>query len=254
MSSKACSTRRLGKIGTPIPPVRNRWFQDLFRADAFSSRALRRQSPHSFTSQEPDMKIVVIGATGTLGKAVAAELKTRHEVIEVGATRGDYHVDVTNLPSVERLFHDLGKVDAVITTTGKLHFGPFHDMTADQFWIGLRDKLMGQVNVVLAAQHHVNDGGSFTLTSGIVAEEPIRDGVNATTVNLALEGFVRGAAIELPRGIRINLVSPTVLEESLAAYGSYFRGFEPVSAKRAALAYSRSVEGAQTGRVYRVGY
>ncbi|PTB22670.1 short chain dehydrogenase [Trinickia symbiotica] len=198
------------------------------------------------------MKVVVIGASGTLGRAVCAELKARHEVIEVGASHGDHHVDATNLPSVERLFHEIGRVDAVVTTIGKLHFGPFRDMTADQFWIGLRDKLMGQVNVVLAAQHHLNDGGSFTLTGGILAEEPIRDGVNATTVNLALEGFVRGAAIELPRGIRINLVSPTVLEESMGAYGAYFRGFEPVSAQRAALAFCRSVEGAQTGRVYRV--
>ncbi len=199
------------------------------------------------------MKIVVIGASGTLGRAVSAELKTRHQVIEVGATHGDYHVDVTNLPSVERLFHEIGKVDAVVTTVGKTHFGPFHEMTADQFWIGLRDKLMGQVNVVLAAQHHVNDGGSFTLTTGILTDEPIRDGVNTTTVNSALEGFVRGAAIELPRGIRINAVSPTVLEESMGMYGPYFRGFEPVTAHRAARAYCRSVEGAQTGRVYRVG-
>jgi NAD(P)-dependent dehydrogenase (short-subunit alcohol dehydrogenase family) len=199
------------------------------------------------------MKIVVIGASGTLGSAIAAELKIRHHVIEVGATRGDYHVDVTNLPSVERLFHEIGKVDAVVTATGKVHFGPFHEMTADQFWIGLRDKLMGQVNVVLAAQHYVNDGGSFTLTSGILANEPIRKGVNAVTVNLALEGFVRGAAIELPRGIRINAVSPTVLEESMGIYEPYFRGFEPITARRAALAYCRSVEGAQTGQVYRAG-
>jgi NAD(P)-dependent dehydrogenase (short-subunit alcohol dehydrogenase family) len=199
------------------------------------------------------MKIVVIGASGTLGRAVCAAFKTRHVVVEVGASHGDHHVDATNLPSVERLFHDIGRVDAVVTTIGRVHFGPFREMTADQFWIGLRDKLMGQVNVVLAAQHHVNDGGSFTLTGGILAEEPIREGINATTVNLALEGFVRGAAVELPRGIRINLVSPTVLEESFGAYEAYFRGFEPVSAHRAALAYCRSVEGAQTGRVYRVG-
>jgi NAD(P)-dependent dehydrogenase (short-subunit alcohol dehydrogenase family) len=199
------------------------------------------------------MKIVVIGASGTLGQAVCAQLKQRHEVVEVGASHGDYHVDATNMPSVERLFHDIGRVDAVVTTIGKVHFGPFQEMTADQFWIGLRDKLMGQVNVVLAAQHHLNDGGSFTLTSGILADEPIREGINATTVNLALEGFVRGAAIELPRGLRINLVSPTILEESYEALASYFRGFEPVSAQRAALAYARCVEGAQTGRIYRVG-
>lgn len=199
------------------------------------------------------MKVVVIGASGTLGKAVSAALAQRHEIVEVGATHGDYHVDATHLPSVERLFHEIGPVDAVVTTIGKVHFGPFHDMTADQFWIGLRDKLMGQINVVLAAQHHVREGGSFTLTGGILAQEPVRDGINATTVNAALEGFVRGAAIELPRGIRINLVSPTVLAESLEAYGSYFHGFEPVTAERAAAAYCRSVEGAQTGRIYQAG-
>jgi NAD(P)-dependent dehydrogenase (short-subunit alcohol dehydrogenase family) len=198
-------------------------------------------------------KIVVIGATGTLGQAVSAELKARHEVIEVGATRGQYHVDSTDPASVEKLFREIGKVDGVVTTTGKVHFGPLAQMSVEQFWVGLRDKLMGQINAVLIAQQYVNDGGSFTLTSGILSEEPIRDGANATTVNLALEGFVRGAAIELPRGLRINIVSPTVLAESLEAYGPYFRGFEAVSAQRAAQAYLRSVEGAQTGRVYRVG-
>ena len=199
-------------------------------------------------------KIVVIGATGTVGQAVSAALKARHEVIEVGATRGQYRVDSTDPASIERLFSEIGKVDGVVTATGKLHFGPLPEMSVEQFWVGLRDKLMGQINVVLGAQHYVNDGGSFTLTSGIVGDEPIREGANATTVNLALEGFVRGAAIELPRGIRINVVSPTVLTEALDAFAPYFRGFEPVSAERAAQAYLRSVEGAQTGRVYRVGY
>ncbi|MFM0311446.1 short chain dehydrogenase [Paraburkholderia sp. RL17-383-BIF-A] len=199
-------------------------------------------------------KIVVIGATGTLGQAVSAELKARHEVIEVGATRGQYQVDSTDPASVERLFREIGKVDGVVTTTGKVHFGPLPDMSVEQFWVGLRDKLMGQINVVLAAQQYVNDGGSFTLTSGIIGDEPILQGASATTMNLALEGFVRGAAIELPRAIRINVVSPTVLTEAMDAYAPYFRGFEPVTAQRAAMAYLRSVEGAQTGRVYRVGY
>jgi NAD(P)-dependent dehydrogenase (short-subunit alcohol dehydrogenase family) len=198
-------------------------------------------------------KIVVIGATGTLGQAVSAGLKARHEVIEVGATRGQYQVDSTDPASVEKLFREIGKVDGVVTTVGKVHFGPLPEMTVEQFWVGLRDKLMGQINVVLLGQHYVNDGGSFTLTSGILADEPIAQGASATTVNLALEGFVRGAAIELPRGIRINVVSPTVLTESLEGYGPFFRGFEPVTAQRAAQGFLRSVEGAQTGRVYRIG-
>ena len=199
-------------------------------------------------------KIVVIGATGTLGQAVATALKARHEVIEVGATRGAHRVDGTDPASIEQLFREIGKVDGIVTTTGKVHFGPLPEMTVEQFWTGLRDKLMGQINFVLGAQRYVNDGGSFTLTSGILADEPIREGASATTVNLALEGFVRGAAIELPRGLRINVVSPTVLVESMDAYAPYFRGFEPVTAQRAALGYLRSVEGAETGRVYRIGY
>ena len=117
---------------------------------------------------------------------------------------------------------------------------------------GLQDKLLGQVRIALIGQSFLNDGGSITLTSGIIADEPIRQGANATTVNAAVEGFVRGAAIELPRGIRINVVSPTVVEESLKAYGPFFPGFEAASAERVAKAYRRSVEGAQTGRVYKV--
>ena len=119
--------------------------------------------------------------------------------------------------------------------------------------VGLQDKLLGQVRLALAAQHHLNAGGSITLTSGIVSAQPIRDGVNATSVNAALEGFVRAAALELlPRGLRINVVSPNVLIESMAAYGPYFPGFEAVSAQRAALAFQRAVEGIQSGETLTV--
>jgi NAD(P)-dependent dehydrogenase (short-subunit alcohol dehydrogenase family) len=123
-------------------------------------------------------------------------------------------------------------------------------MTPEQFRLGLDDKLMGQVNLVLTARDYLNDGGSFTLTSGIVGAAPIRQGASAAAVNGAIEGFVRGAAIELPRGLRINAVSPTMLEEARESFGPYFRGFEAASGARVALAYSRSVEGAETGRVY----
>jgi len=111
---------------------------------------------------------------------------------------------------------------------------------------------MGQVNAVIAGIPRLRDGGSFTLTSGITADEPIRLGTNATTVNAAIEGFVRSAATELPRGLRINAVSPTMLEEARESFGPYFRGFEAAPGARVALAYSRSVEGAETGRVYKV--
>ncbi|AOY01186.1 short chain dehydrogenase [Jeongeupia sp. USM3] len=198
------------------------------------------------------MKVLVIGASGTIGRAVVSELAPRHDILTAGRNSGDFRVDVTDLASVEQLFRDTGKVDAVVAATGNLHFGPLAEFTPAQYAIGLNDKLMGQVNLVLAGQHVLNDGGSFTLISGILSDDPIVYGSSASMVNSAIEGFVRGAAIELPRGLRINVVSPNVLVESLAGYGPYFRGFEAVPAARVALAYSKSVEGAQTGQVYAV--
>ncbi len=133
-----------------------------------------------------------------------------------------------------------------------MHFGALEEMGEAQYQLGLRAKLMGQVNLVLLGREYANDGGSFTLTSGVLAEQPIRFGSSASMVNCAVEGFVRGAALELPRGLRINAVSPTVVSEALPGYAPYFRGFKPVPAADAALGYARSVEGAQTGQVYRI--
>lgn len=198
------------------------------------------------------MKILVIGGTGTLGKAVVSALGDNHNVITAGKTRGDFQVDITDESSVKALFARTGKLDAIISTTGSLHFGPLEEMTAEQFNTGLQDKMLGQVRIALIGKAFLNDGGSITLTSGIVVDEPIRQGANATAVNAAVEGFVRAAAIELPRGLRINGVSPTVVEESLEGYGPFFPGFEAAPAVRVAKAYVRSVEGAQTGRIYKV--
>jgi NAD(P)-dependent dehydrogenase (short-subunit alcohol dehydrogenase family) len=198
------------------------------------------------------MKIVVVGATGTIGKAVVKELSGRHETISVGKTHGQHQVDIADSKSLRTLFETLGKIDAIVSATGNLHFGPLSDMTAEQFRVGLESKLLGQVDLALIGQHYLNDGGSITLTGGILSEEPIRYGANATTVNLALEGFVRAASVELPRGLRINVVSPTIVQESLERFGAYMPGFEAVPAFRVALAYVRSIEGIQTGKVYRV--
>ncbi|SMC29336.1 NAD(P)-dependent dehydrogenase, short-chain alcohol dehydrogenase family [Andreprevotia lacus DSM 23236] len=198
------------------------------------------------------MKIVIIGAGGTIGQAVVAELGARHDIISAGRNSGDVRVDLKDYASVQQLFRSVGAVDAVIATAGNVHFGPLGEFTPEQYAVGLNDKLMGQVNLVLAGQHVLNDGGSFTLTSGILTHDPIRYGSGASMANAAIDGFVRAAAIELPRGLRINAVSPNVLVESLPAYGAYFRGFDAVPAARVALAYSKSAEGAQTGQVYAV--
>lgn len=197
------------------------------------------------------MKILVIGASGTVGQGIVNELSRDHQVIRVGKTQGDFQVDLTSEESVKALFASTGKVDAVISATGGVYFGPLGEMTSAQFDSGLQDKLMGQVRLVLIGKAFVNPGGSFTLTSGILAQQPIRTGVNATAVNAALEGFVLAAANEL-NGLRINAVSPTVLTESLESYGPFFPGFESAPASRVALAYRRSVDGNETGRVYRV--
>lgn len=198
------------------------------------------------------MKIALFGASGTIGRAIDAALASRHDIVRIGRNSGDLQADLTSADSVQALFERLGKVDAIISATGKLHFGPLAEMTAAQFSIGLNDKLLGQVNLALIGLHYLNDGGSITITSGIVSEQPIRHGANASAVNSALEGFVRGAAVELSRGLRINVVSPTIVTESVDAYGPYFPGFEPAPASRVAQAYVRSVEGAQTGQLFRV--
>ncbi|WP_373045367.1 short chain dehydrogenase [Vulgatibacter sp.] len=198
------------------------------------------------------MRILLVGAGGTIGKAIAAELATRHEIIAAGRQSGAVQLDLTDERSIVRALADLAPLDAVISAAGNVAFGPLEELTSEQWEVGLRDKLMGQVNLARAAIPRLRDGGSITLTSGILSDTPIRHGASASLVNAGLEGFVRGAAIELPRGLRINAVSPTVLTESMPAIGAFFRGFESAPAARVALAYSRSVEGAETGKVYRV--
>ncbi len=195
------------------------------------------------------MKVIVIGATGDIGRAACAELSTRHEVIKVGRSSGDILADIADRASIDAMYEKTGKVDAVVSAVGSVHFGPLTDFTEEQFMLGLTNKVMGQVNVVLGGMDHVADEGSFTLTSGVLDRDPIRMGAGAATANGALGGFVVGAAIEMPRGLRINVVSPGLLEVSAGRYGNFFPGHEMVSSKRVGLAYAKSVEGAVTGQV-----
>lgn len=198
------------------------------------------------------MDIIIVGGTGTIGKAIAKELAPRHRIIVVGHTSGDFQVDIRDAQSIETLYQKVGAFDALVATTGSVHFGALNEFTEEQYKLGLESKLMGQVRLVLMGQKYINEGGSFTLTSGILSHDPIRLGSSAAMVNGAIDSFVKSAAIELPNQIRINAVSPTVLSESLESYAPYFRGYEAVPASRVALAYSKSVEGAQTGMIYNV--
>ncbi|KIH84745.1 short chain dehydrogenase [Pseudomonas batumici] len=199
------------------------------------------------------MKILLIGAHGTIGSAVAKELGPRHEVIKIGRSSGDLHVDISDSASIRKLFEQTGKFDALVCAAGNVTFAPLADMSEKDFALGLQDKLMGQVNLVLIGREYANDGASFTLTSGILNRDPILAGASASLVNGAIDSFVKAAAIELPHGLRVNSVSPNVLVEAMGSYAPYFRGFKPVPAADVALAYAKSVEGRQTGQTYQVG-
>lgn len=198
------------------------------------------------------MKVIIIGASGTIGRAVVDELSPRHEIIKVGRKSGDVNVDITSSESITQMYEAIGSFDALISTTGNVHFGEFNQMTEQDYYIGIKDKLMGQVNLVLIGKNYIKDAGSFTLTSGVVSHDPIKYGSSASMVNAAIDGFVIGTAIELSKETRINSVSPGVVLESMDTYGDFFRGHEPVSVNRVALAYSKSVEGLLNGRVFRV--
>lgn len=194
------------------------------------------------------MRIALIGSTGTIGGAVAEALGGRHEVISIGNTRGDYRVDLASPPSIHALFRVLGKVDAVVCTAGQAKFGPLAQLTDSDFEVGLHNKLMGQVDIVRYGMEAIGDGGSFTLTSGILSRHPMPGSAAISLVNGALEAFVRAAALEMPRGLRINAVSPGWVSETLAAMGRNPSDGTP--AAEVARDYVASVEGAETGRIF----
>ena len=209
------------------------------------------------TAALPRLRILLVGASGTLGRAVAAELSERHEIVSAGRNSGDVRIDISNPSSIAAGLGGAGQLDAVVCCAGHVTFAPLSQInpatiTESAYSLGLTDKLMGQVNLTLVARDRLRDGGSITLIGGILSEQPIVAGTSASMVNGALESFVKAVAVELPRGIRINLVSPTVLTESMPQYAPFFRGFAPVPAARAALGFARSVEGPETGQVYRI--
>lgn len=198
------------------------------------------------------MKILLVGALGTVGRGVAAELAQRHEVIGAGRKGAQVTLDLADRESIRRALEPLGPLDAIVAAAGQVAWKPLLELTAEDWAYSAANKLMGQVNLALVGQQYLRDGGSITLTSGVLRDHPVRYGAAASLANGGIEAFVRAAAIELPRGLRINAVSPGVLLESMEDLGPYFRGFEPVPAARVALGYARSVEGADTGRVYEV--
>ena len=193
------------------------------------------------------MKIVVIGATGTIGKAVADALAKRHNVARVGNKRGGYQVDLASPDSIKRLLRTIAPFDAVVCAAGLAKFGPLKELTDADFLLGLSNKLMGQVNLVRMGLSHMTDRGSFTLTSGVLSQEPMPGSAAISPVNAGIEGFVRAAALEMPRGVRINAVSPPWVKETMEAMGMDSSSGMP--AATVAKAYVESVEGTKNGVV-----
>lgn len=197
------------------------------------------------------MKIVAVG-TGTVGTAVKKLLGEHgHQVITIGRKSGDLQADISDPASLRKVFAGIGRFEAVADAAGDVFPGPFEELTEEQWAKSIAGKGMGQINLVGAALPHIADRGSFTLISGVLTNEYMHSGTIGTTINHMVEGFVKAAAVELPRGVRINCISPTVLAESVA-YHAYFTGFTPVPVAEVALAYLRAISHPITGRILKL--
>ena len=190
------------------------------------------------------MRILVIGASGTIGKAVADALATKHEVVRA-SRHGEVRVDIVDPKSIRDMYARVGALDAVVSCAGDAVFGPLEKLTDADFTSSLGNKLMGQVNVVRFGVGAVRDGGSFTLTAGIFAQKPWPGVPALALVNGALESFARAAALDLPRGIRINVVSPPFIKETAEKMG--FQA--PMTAAENAKWYVGLVEGTESGKI-----
>jgi NAD(P)-dependent dehydrogenase (short-subunit alcohol dehydrogenase family) len=198
------------------------------------------------------MKILIIGGKGTIGKKVSDHFSKKHEVIIAGRKSGDVTVDIADINAIEEMYEAVGSVDAVVCIAGEAKWAAFESMSEEDFCIGLRSKLMGQVNLVKLGQNYVNTGGSFTLTTGILADHPVALTTSAAMVNGAIHSFVKAVALELKNCIRINVVSSGLVEDAVEKYESYFPGHNPIPMKKVVNGYVKSVEGKGTGEIIKM--
>lgn len=193
------------------------------------------------------MRIILVGGTGTIGREVAKALAVDNDVVTASRSGGVLRVDIADPLSVTALFRDAGAFDAVVCAAGSARFGPLDDLEYDDFMFSVRNKLMGQINLVRIGRSFISDNGSFTLTSGVLAREPMPGSSAVSMVNAGLEGFVRAAQLELERGVRVNVVSPVWVQETLLAMGH--KSLEGMPAALVARAYVASVTGTMKGAV-----
>jgi NAD(P)-dependent dehydrogenase (short-subunit alcohol dehydrogenase family) len=194
------------------------------------------------------VKIIVIGR-GTIGSAVQKAFEERgDEIVSVSRSSGAFRADITDSDSLKKLFSSVGRFDAVASCAGEVAFGPLEQLTDQQWADSIESKAMGQIDVVRTALPFIADRGSFALISGVLTDEYIIGCTIGSVVNHMIDGFVKAVAVELPRGIRINGISPTVLTES-TEYHPSFPGFIPVDAAEVAQAYVRAICNPMTGRI-----
>lgn len=198
------------------------------------------------------MKILIIGGNGTIGKKVADHFRQGHEVIIAGRTNADVAVDMTDSDSLKAMYEQTGPLDAVICTAGEAKWAPFEDLSEEDFYTGLKNKLMGQVNLVRIGKDYLNEGGSFTLTTGILADHPVLMATSAAMVNGAVHSFVKAVSLELKNGIRVNVVSSGLVEDAVDKYQAYFQGHNPIPMNKVVNGYIKSVLGASTGQIIRM--
>ena len=198
------------------------------------------------------MKILIIGGNGTIGKKVSERFAKKHEVVIGGRNSGDVNVDIADSKSIEAMFESVGSLDAVVCIAGEAKWADFDTMTEADFYIGLKDKLMGQVNLVRIGQKYLNLGGSFTLTTGILADYPVLQTTSPAMVNGGIHSFVKAAALELKNGVRINVVSSGLVEDAVDKYEEYFPGHNPIPMAKVVNGYVKSVEGSGTGEIIRM--
>jgi NAD(P)-dependent dehydrogenase (short-subunit alcohol dehydrogenase family) len=198
------------------------------------------------------LKIVIIGATGTIGKKVAERLAEKHEITAVGRNSGELRVDIADYDSLLNLFRKVNKCDAVISIAGEAKWAPFDDLTEADYFYGLRHKLMGQVNLVRIARDYLTPGGSITLTTGLLADHPVPMTSSAAMVNGAIHSFVKAAALEISDGIRLNVVSPGLVEDSAVRYADFFPGIEPVAMDDVIAAYEKCLYEPLHGQIIRI--
>ena len=185
-------------------------------------------------------------------KKVSAHFSKKHEIIIGGRTSGDTTVDIADCKSIEVMFESLGSVDAIVCIAGEAKWAAFDSMTEEDFYIGLKSKLMGQVNLVRIGQKYLNAGGSFTLTTGILADHPVDLTTSPAMVNGGIHSFVKAAALELTNGIRINVVSSGLVEDAIDKYEAYFPGHNPIPMNKVINGYVKSVEGKGNGEIIRM--